>query len=216
MRQPLRAAKKPQDSVVDLSWLLEHHEVANPLDQLGLRTLPTVIRHLLHLLGVEPMATVLGAVQVEDGAGDRLAPRGFLLRRPRDRAHVRRIELPPVIAQGGVEVGWVSHALFHVRQILRRIVAGRPILPYTVDEGEIVGRYDILGDLLHLKEPKVERALDLVVAEQVRSKDRERRYVQYGTPAPALRLLTHGPPGGYRSPIVGDDHGVAVCAKCFV
>src|SRR5215212_10721124 len=182
MRQPLRAAKKPQDSVVDLSWLLNHHEVANPLDQLGLRTLPTVIWHLLHLLGVEPMATILGTVQVEDGAGDRLAPRGFLLRRPRGRAHVRRIELPPVIAQGGVEVGWVSHALFHARQILRCIVAGRPVSPYTVDEGEVLRRYDILGDLLHLKEPEVERALDLLIAKHVRSKDLERRYVQYGTP----------------------------------
>src|SRR5215213_11348646 len=216
MRQPLRAAKKPQDSVVDLRWLLKHHEVANPLDQLGLRTLPTVIRHLLHLLRVEAMATVLGAMQVEDGAGDRLAPRSFLLRRPRGRAHVRRIELPPVIAQGGVEVGRVSHALFYARQILCCIVAGRPISPYTVDEGEVLRRYDILGDLLHLKEPEVERALDLIVAEHVRAKDRERRYVQYGTPAPALRLLTHGPPGGYRSPIVGDDHRVAVCAKCLV
>ena len=83
----------------------------NPLDQLGLRTLPTVSWHLLHLLRVEAMATVLGAVQVENGSADRLALRSFLLRRPRGRAHVRRIELPPVITQGGVEVGRVSHAL---------------------------------------------------------------------------------------------------------
>ena len=124
--------------------------------------------------------------------------------------------MSPVIAQGGVEVGRVSHALFYAWQIIRCIIAGRPIPPYTVDEGEVIRRYDILGDFLHLKEPKVERALDLVIAEQVRSKDRERRYVQYGTPAPALRLLTHGSPSGYRSPIVGYDHGLAVCAKGIV
>jgi hypothetical protein len=38
--QSLRLAKKPQDPAVDLRWLLKHQEVPNPLDQLGLRTLP--------------------------------------------------------------------------------------------------------------------------------------------------------------------------------
>src|SRR4051794_9824667 len=107
MRASLRLAKEPQDPAVDFSRLLNEHEVANPLDQLGLRAFTKVSRHPLHLLRVEAMATILGTVQVEDRLENWRPPRGFLLLRPRGRAHASRIELRPVVTHSGLEVSRV-------------------------------------------------------------------------------------------------------------
>ncbi len=87
-------AEEIQDPVVDLLRSLDEHEVPNTLDKLGLGPFPQVGGHLFYLLLIEAVATIIRAVQVEDGLRDRAAPRGFLLRRPHGRAEADGIELP--------------------------------------------------------------------------------------------------------------------------
>src|SRR5690348_10465820 len=83
-----------------------------------------------------------------------------------------------LMPQGGLEVLGLADAILDLGQVLGRVVAGGPVGPDPVDEREVIGSDDVLGHLLHLEVPKVERPLDLVVGDDVLAEDGERRDVE--------------------------------------
>src|SRR6516162_7582067 len=89
----------------------------------------------------------------------------------------------------------VADALLDLGQVLGGVVAGRPVRPDVVDEREVVGPDHVLGYPLILEVPEVERALDLVVMDDVLAEDRERRDVEDHHPPPPLGFLPGRAPG---------------------
>src|SRR5216684_1791088 len=83
---------------------------------------------------VDGEAAVLGAMQVERGLGEVPAPGRRLLSCPFLRAEPVGVELPPVVAQGSLEMGRIADALLDLGQILGSVIAGRPVRPDPVDE----------------------------------------------------------------------------------
>src|SRR6266700_3375782 len=78
-----------------------------------------------------------------------------LLSCPFLRAEPVGVELSPVVAQGSLEMRRVADALLYLGQVLRGVVAGRPVGPDPVDEREVIGPDDLLGHPLILEVPEV-------------------------------------------------------------
>src|SRR6516225_3892498 len=100
-----------QDPLVNVGRTLHHQEVPDTLDQLGLRSRAAEVRYPVYLFLGHAVAAVLGAVQVQRGLGDVLAPGRRLLSRPFLRAEPVGVELPPVVAQRGLEMRRITDAL---------------------------------------------------------------------------------------------------------
>src|ERR1051325_4911118 len=79
---------------------------------------PAVIWHPVHLLLGHAVAAAPGAVQVQRGLGDVLAPGRRLLGGPFLRAEPAGVELSPVVAQDGLEMRRIADALRRLGQVL--------------------------------------------------------------------------------------------------
>ena len=72
------------------------------------------------------------------------------------------------------------------------------------------------ADPLILEVPEVERALDLVVGDDVLAEDRERRDVEDGAAPPPAGFLAGRAPGPDRAPVVRDQDRIGVAAERLV
>src|SRR5581483_6860480 len=112
------ARQEAEDVAVDLLRLLHQHEVPDSVDHRRLGPGADQRRHAVQRLGVEGEQPVLRTVQVQDLLADRLPPRFALLLDHSRRHEPLRIEERAVVAEGGVEMGRLPHAVLGVGKVL--------------------------------------------------------------------------------------------------
>ena len=127
----------------------------------------------------------------------------------------RRGEHGAVVADGGGQPILGGQRLLDAGGVPRAVVAGRPVGPEPVDEGQLVLPHGELGQR-GLEHEHVPAAAELVVVEEPEPHRRRRWHGHGDHPPPAVGLGGRGRVGEERPPVVADDDGAVVAPEGLV